>query len=598
LQTGAGATGFITAPTVSSTFLEWTGSAFTWAAGGGGGGGGTVTSVAASGGSTGLTFSGTPITTTGTLTLGGLLGVGYGGTGVASPTAHGVMVAEGSSAMTVATTGTTGNMLVDQGSGNDPKFQIAGTVVLATGCASCADPTDTNDSTTAIQNFVNTVVDNGYHGMIPPGTYKLSAAISVPFGVGYLIEGNARGGTTFSQTAANTPIFNFASGSGGVGGHSFAINDITFVWTTTPTVSQTHSIAVAFNNSAETWFDFQLNRITCNNGYECIGIDSASNGTIWGVSIRDLVVGGTACSAFDDSAGGTGQPNISIDGAYLTALDMTATCPIINTTNNDSGWYNHIEINADPNGNTILYGTGVFAIGTIKVEDATFANGQFVFQFPNAHATISALDMEDMTIAATGGSVVGIDINAGGATSTVTVGQVNLTFATGISGDFYLANDYGGAPTYSLRFLSSPVGLLGTTNAFLTNTPGAISDGGVSVDDWQQDRLSADNGNTSPSWAIGSPNIILFNTALTAARTVTLTDAQASSTNSNLYNGFHACVLKTFAAGTTYAVTVKNSAATTLGSIPAADAGKVCFMWSRSTSWVVSSYEIWTSATP
>lgn len=48
---------------------------------GGGGGSGTVTSVAASGGTTGLSFTGSPITTSGTLTLGGTLGIANGGTG-------------------------------------------------------------------------------------------------------------------------------------------------------------------------------------------------------------------------------------------------------------------------------------------------------------------------------------------------------------------------------------------------------------------------------------------------------------------------------------------------------------------------------------
>ena len=43
---------------------------------------GTVTSVAASGGTTGLTFSGSPITTSGTLTIGGTLGIANGGTGL------------------------------------------------------------------------------------------------------------------------------------------------------------------------------------------------------------------------------------------------------------------------------------------------------------------------------------------------------------------------------------------------------------------------------------------------------------------------------------------------------------------------------------
>jgi hypothetical protein len=45
------------------------------------GGTGTVSSVAASGGTTGLTFTGSPITTAGTLTLGGTLAVANGGTG-------------------------------------------------------------------------------------------------------------------------------------------------------------------------------------------------------------------------------------------------------------------------------------------------------------------------------------------------------------------------------------------------------------------------------------------------------------------------------------------------------------------------------------
>ena len=48
---------------------------------------GTVTSVAASGGSTGLTFSGSPITGSGTLTLGGTLAVASGGTGATTASA-------------------------------------------------------------------------------------------------------------------------------------------------------------------------------------------------------------------------------------------------------------------------------------------------------------------------------------------------------------------------------------------------------------------------------------------------------------------------------------------------------------------------------
>lgn len=49
--------------------------------GGGGGGTGTVTSVSVSGGSTGMSFSGNPVTTSGTITMSGTLDVDNGGTG-------------------------------------------------------------------------------------------------------------------------------------------------------------------------------------------------------------------------------------------------------------------------------------------------------------------------------------------------------------------------------------------------------------------------------------------------------------------------------------------------------------------------------------
>lgn len=58
---------------------------------------GTVTSVAASGGTTGLTFSGSPITTSGTLTLGGTLAVANGGTGTTTAFTAGSIVFAGAS---------------------------------------------------------------------------------------------------------------------------------------------------------------------------------------------------------------------------------------------------------------------------------------------------------------------------------------------------------------------------------------------------------------------------------------------------------------------------------------------------------------------
>jgi len=92
-QTASSTTSFITAPTVANTYLEWSGSAFQWSANPLG----TVTSVNVSGGTTGLTFSGGPITSSGTITMAGTLDVDNGGTGTSTTFTAGSVVFAGAS---------------------------------------------------------------------------------------------------------------------------------------------------------------------------------------------------------------------------------------------------------------------------------------------------------------------------------------------------------------------------------------------------------------------------------------------------------------------------------------------------------------------
>jgi len=62
----------------------------------------------------------------------GQIGVAQGGTASGTLTAHAVLLGEGTSALGLATTGTAGQTLVDQGSGNDPAFKaVSGDGTLA-----------------------------------------------------------------------------------------------------------------------------------------------------------------------------------------------------------------------------------------------------------------------------------------------------------------------------------------------------------------------------------------------------------------------------------------------------------------------------------
>lgn len=96
VQSAAGTTTFITAPTTPGRYLYWDNiSGFQWLAGVGTG---TVTSVGVSGGTTGLTFSGSPVMTAGTITMSGTLGVNSGGTNsTAVPTAGALAYGDGTS---------------------------------------------------------------------------------------------------------------------------------------------------------------------------------------------------------------------------------------------------------------------------------------------------------------------------------------------------------------------------------------------------------------------------------------------------------------------------------------------------------------------
>lgn len=92
-------------------------------------GSGTVTSVDVSGGSTGLSTGGGPITTSGTITLAGTLVAANGGTGQSSYTTGDLLYASGASALSKLSDVATGNALISGGISTAPSW---GKVGLAT----------------------------------------------------------------------------------------------------------------------------------------------------------------------------------------------------------------------------------------------------------------------------------------------------------------------------------------------------------------------------------------------------------------------------------------------------------------------------------
>lgn len=145
----------------------------TIAATGGGGGSGTVTSINASGGTTGLSFTGGPVTTSGTLTLSGTLAVANGGTGVTSLTSF---------INSLLPSQTSQNNKALYTDGTNPLWQFPRTVIVAAA----------SDETTAITVGTNKLAFRMPHAMTLEEV-RISLTTAQPSGSIFTVDINQNG---------------------------------------------------------------------------------------------------------------------------------------------------------------------------------------------------------------------------------------------------------------------------------------------------------------------------------------------------------------------------------------------------------------------
>ena len=234
------------------------------------GGTGTVTSVQVSGGTTGLTASGGPITAAGTITLAGTLAVANGGTGTATPS-----LVQGTN---VTITGTWPNQTINSSGGGSMTYPGAG-IANSTGTA-----WDTSYSTSG----TGTVV-----------ALATSAALTTP-----AITGGTINNATIGATTPTTAVFT-----------SLTVNDnSTFGSSNTDTVNFVGRVNSDFDPATDNAYD--LGRT----GHEWRNLYLTGTGNI------DSLIADTA-----DINGGTIDATTigATTAAAITGTTVTATTKVV-----------------------------------------------------------------------------------------------------------------------------------------------------------------------------------------------------------------------------------------------------------------------------
>lgn len=146
---------------------------------------------------------------------------------------------------------------------------------------------DGTDETTKMQAFIDYIVANGAHGVIPFREVRISQPLNIAATRGWTLRGMGRWrGTNITQTGINMPILRVGVG-GGINLRDWVISDICLTYPTAQPATATAANCVIFEAMP---YQFELHNVYFRNGYYGIAYQAGVGGA-WGGDWDGIIFG-------------------------------------------------------------------------------------------------------------------------------------------------------------------------------------------------------------------------------------------------------------------------------------------------------------------
>ena len=481
-------------------------------------GAGTVTSVNASGGTTGLSFTGGPITSAGTLTLNGTLGPAHGGTGITSYGVGDLLFANTTTTLDKLPVGASTFLLASNGTA--PAYVNPSTVTVGN-ATNAVTATTATTATSATSATTATNIAGGAAGSVP---YQSGAGATTFLAAGTGVLVNAGGNPSYSMTPSLTQVTV-------AGNPSAALEVATKQYVDTLIASGIH-----FHQPVRVEAPLNLNA-TYNNGTAGVGATLTNAGTQLA-----LVIDGVTVSVADRVLVYE-QTNPVQNGIYVVTDVGSVSTNWILTRSSDADTYVINSANGLSEGSTVFVQQGTTGAG-----ETYTCNTSGVITFGTTGITFAQISATQIYSAGTGLTLTGTTFSLTSPVAT-TLGGTGLTSFT--SGGAVYATSTSALTTGTLPTASGGTGQTSYTNGQLLigKTDGTLAkasltagtgisvtggDGTVTVTNSAPDQVVSITGGTNISVTGTYPS---FTVSASGGGTVTSVDVSGGTTGLTFSGG-------------------------------------------------------------